>query len=93
MTETDHSILLQKGRPYFFPNCQTVKPKDPVKKEKKRKKTELETLPPVPILFKRNQFIIRYRDTSTRPKKLGSALLNNLDYQIYYKEKNYFAAN
>ena len=89
LTETDHSILLQKGRPYFFPNCQTVKPKDPVKKEKKRKKTELETLPPVPILFKRNQLIIRYRDTSTRPKKLGSALLNNLDYQIYYKEKNY----
>ena len=86
LKETDDFLLLQKGRPYFFPNCEESIVNQPQtentqKNLKEFKKTRL------PNLFKRNDLILKYTDNKTRPKELKTSIIDNLDYKILYKKK------
>jgi DNA-directed RNA polymerase subunit beta' len=86
LKETENYLLLQKGRPYFFPNCQNLNEQQTKVEKRKVKKREIQKIP-VPTLFKRNDLIIKYTDNKTRPKHLTEILLNNLDYKIFYTKR------
>jgi DNA-directed RNA polymerase subunit beta' len=91
LKETKDFLLIQKGRPYFFPNCGELNKKQTKFEKHKIKKTKSKKFA-LPTLFKRNDLIIKYTDNKTRPKNLKSVLINNLDYKLIYK-KRYFKTN
>ena len=86
LKETETYLLLQKGRPYFFPNCQDFETKENIQKNYQKKKESVEKIF-LPSLFKRDNLIIKYTENKTRKKNLKSILLNNLDYQVTYKTR------
>lgn len=77
LVETNDYLIIQKGRPYFFPNCQLSEQqlKDAQNFENDQTKS----------LFSKNQLVVNYKKNSIRSlKQLNKILTKSIDYKIVY---------
>jgi len=99
LKETNNSLIIQKGRPYFFPNCETLSFKKEKKEEREKDiKTTKSIFKVNKLFFKHKQYydytseyLNFYKDDEFNLKSLlylYKVLDKNLDYKITYQNFN-----